>query len=113
MSKEQVSMSKSKRHESGDGHRWTVARKKEVVMRLLRGEPIDEVSRDAGIEVMRLEQWRDRALTGIDAGLKERDSDPLEGENMRLKAKLGEIMMENELLRKKPSGNFIPGKWAR
>jgi len=33
-------------------------RKREVVLRLLRGEPLDAVSREVGVEVYRLEQWR-------------------------------------------------------
>lgn len=95
------------------GPRWTVSRKKEVVLRLLRGEPIDEVSRSIGVEVSRLEEWREKALHGMDAGLKERENDPLADENMRLKAKLGEVLMDYELLRQKPSGNFIPGRSSR
>ena len=99
--------------ENERGPRWTVARKKEVVLRLLRGEALDAVSRSAGIEISRLEKLRDRALAGMESGLKEREKDPLSEENMRLKAKLGEVLMDCELLRQKPSGNFIPGRWAR
>src|SRR5437763_11959645 len=42
--------------------RWSAARKRDVVLRLLRGESIDTVSRQIGIEPFRLEQWRERAL---------------------------------------------------
>ncbi len=35
--------------------RWGANRKKEVVLRLLRGEPIDALSRELGIETYRLE----------------------------------------------------------
>jgi len=35
-----------------------------------RGEPIDALSRELGVEIYRLESWRDRALAGMDAGLK-------------------------------------------
>jgi transposase len=93
--------------------RWNVARKKEVVLRLLGGEPLDAVSREVGVEVVRLERWKEKALRAIDVGLKTRNGDPLAEENHLLKAKLGEIMMENELLRKKPSGTFMPGRWKR
>jgi hypothetical protein len=41
------------------------------VLRLLRGESIDAVSREIGVEIYRLEQWRDLALQGMDANLKE------------------------------------------
>ncbi len=35
--------------------RWSVNRKKEVVLRMMRGEPIDALSRELGIEAYRLE----------------------------------------------------------
>jgi len=49
------------------GQRWSLARKREVALRLLRGERIDVLSRELGVEIYRLERWRDRALVGIDA----------------------------------------------
>ena len=42
----------------GLGQRWTVARKREVVLRLLRDEPVQLLSRQLGVEIFRLEQWR-------------------------------------------------------
>lgn len=51
------------------GQRWSLARKREVALRLLRGESIDALSRELGVEIYRLERWRDRALAGLDAGL--------------------------------------------
>ena len=59
--------------------RWSANRKKQVVLRLLRGEPVDAISREVSVPIYRLEEWRERALAGIDAGLKERENDPLEG----------------------------------
>ena len=41
----------------GLGQRWTVARKREVVLRLLRDEPVQLLSRQLGVEIFRLEQW--------------------------------------------------------
>ena len=35
--------------------RWSAARKKEVVLRLLRGEPVDAVSRDVAVPIYKLE----------------------------------------------------------
>ncbi|MCK7501149.1 MAG: hypothetical protein MZW92_71760 [Comamonadaceae bacterium] len=58
--------------------RWSAGRKKEVVLRLLRGEALDAVSREVSVPIYKLERWRERALAGIDAGLKERDNDPVE-----------------------------------
>jgi hypothetical protein len=50
--------------------RWSTGRKKEVVLRLFRGEPVDAISREVAVPIYKLELWRDRALAGIDAGLK-------------------------------------------
>ena len=82
--------------------RWRAGRKREVVLRLLRGESIEAVSRQIGVEPFRLEQWRERALAGLDAGLKERAEDgPLQAELDAAHQRLGELGMENELLRAK------------
>src|SRR5580692_10234192 len=81
---------------------WSAARKREVVLRLLRGEPIEAVSRQIGVEPYRLEQWRGPALAGLDAGLKERpQDDPVESGLSAAYKRLGELGMENELLRAK------------
>ena len=48
----------------GLGQRWTVARKREVVLRLLRDEPVQLLSRQLGVEIFRLEQWREKAIGG-------------------------------------------------
>jgi transposase len=80
--------------------RWSAGRKKEVVLRLLRGEPVDAVSREVSVPIYKLEQWRDRALAGIDAGLKERENDPLEAKLDDANRRIGELVMEVEILRK-------------
>lgn len=78
--------------------RWTASRKIEVVLRLLRGESLDALSRELGIEVYLLEEWRSKALQGMESGLKARVEDPLEVELDKAKKRLGELLMENELL---------------
>lgn len=80
--------------------RWSAGRKKEVVLRLLRGESVDAISRDVSVPIFKLEQWRDRALAGIDAGLKERENDPVERQLDEAKRRIGELVMEVEILRK-------------
>ena len=65
-----------------DGTRWSANRKKDVVLRLLRGESLEAVSRDVGVELYRLEQWREQALAGMEAGLRERGGDPVARELM-------------------------------
>ena len=39
--------------------RWSAQRKVDAVMRLFRGEDLDSVSRDLGIESYRLNEWRE------------------------------------------------------
>jgi hypothetical protein len=70
-----------------------------VVLRLLRGESLDALSRELGVEIYRLEEWRERALAGMDLGLKDRQGEPLVGELDAAKRHIGELSMENELLR--------------
>ncbi len=80
--------------------RWSAGRKKEVVLRLLRGEPVDAVSREVSVAIYKLERWRDRALAGIEVGLKERENDPLEKQLDEANRRIGELVMEVEILRK-------------
>ena len=82
----------------GRGGRFSVGRKREAVLRLLRGEDLDSVSRDLGLTAARRSQWREQFLAGGEANLKARESDPQVQENQRLQAKIGELLMENELL---------------
>ena len=81
------------------GQRWSLARKHEVVLRLLRGEPVEAVSRQVGVPVWRLERWRARALAGLKTGLRERSEDPAERELAEAHRRIGERSMEVELLR--------------
>ncbi|MEX3582824.1 MAG: helix-turn-helix domain-containing protein [Burkholderia sp.] len=79
--------------------RWSVGRKRAVVLRLLRGESIDAVSREVGVTIAELEQWRELALAGIEAGLKSRQTDPLEVKLKEAVHRVGELTMEVEMLR--------------
>lgn len=83
------------------GQRWSVMRKREVVLRLLRGESLEALSRELAVEIHRLQRWRDRALSGIDESLREREGDPLQGELDAAIKRVGELSMENELLRER------------
>ena len=78
--------------------RFSVQRKMAIVARLLRGEPLDLVARQTNVSVARLTEWRERALAGAATALKERDRDDRDDEISRLKSKVGEITMDNELL---------------
>ena len=47
------------------GQRWTVRRKQEAVFRLLRGEPVELLSRELGVEVYRLARISHTSRPGI------------------------------------------------
>ena len=81
-----------------EGQRWSAARKREVVLRMLRGESVDALSRELSIEIYRLEQWREKALSGIDESLKKRQNDPVQTELNQAMRRIGDLSMENELL---------------
>ena len=81
------------------GQRWSVGRKREVVLRLLRGESVELLSRELGVPLYKLEQWRQKADTALDGALKEREADPAAGELAAAMQRIGELSMENELLR--------------
>ena len=81
------------------GQRWSLSRRRDVVLRLMQGEPVEDLSRRLAVPVWKLEEWRQRGLAGIDAGLRERDDDPKERELAEAHRRIGELSMENELLR--------------
>jgi transposase len=67
--------------------------KKQVVLRLLPCKPVDAISREVSVPIYRLEEWRGHALAGIDAGLKERENDPLEAKLDEATRRVGELVM--------------------
>ena len=92
-------------HNAGDGAavagpvgRFSARRKLAVVQRLLRGEALEKVSRELNVPTHRLSQWRDRVLEAGMSALKEQERDARDDEIARLKAKIGDITMSNELL---------------
>jgi len=58
--------------------RWSSRRKMEVVLRVLRGEDLDALSRELGVTASRLAQWRDTFLDGAMAALKSRKGDHID-----------------------------------
>ena len=88
----------------GDGpaperrRRMSAGRKQDAVLRLLRGEALELLSRELGVTAAELSGWRDAFLAGGAASLRSRPADARDGEIGRLKAKVGELTMANELL---------------
>jgi transposase-like protein len=83
---------------SGERGRWSSKKKMDVVLRLLKGEDLDALSRECRVTASTISKWRDDFLEAGQSGLKTRPSTPAEDETQRLKAKVGELMMEYELL---------------
>ena len=83
----------------GPGQRWSAGRKRDVVLRLLRGESLDAVSREVGVELYRLEDWKERALAGLELGLRDQAGEPAALD--AAKRHIGELSMEVELLRER------------
>src|SRR4029450_14057379 len=77
--------------------RWSAPRKTEVVLRVIRGEAIDDVAREIEVPVHEVEEWRRVFLEGGPQGLKRRGVDPEERELRRLQAKIGDMTMRLEL----------------
>ena len=91
-------MPKSSRAPSSERGRFSAKRKADAVMRLLRGEDLDTLSRELGVLASTLSGWRDRFLSAGRSGLKTRPADGRDEEIRRLQAKVGELTMDNELL---------------
>ena len=81
----------------GRGGRFSAGRKREGVMRLLRGEDLESVSRAVGITAARASHGRAQVLAAGQAGLQSRAPDARDEDHRRLQAKLGELLMEPEL----------------
>src|SRR5918912_3228011 len=101
--------------------RFSAPRKLAAVTRLLRGEPLETLARELNVTAARLSEWRDRALAGAEAAMKERERDGRDEELLHLKAKLGGVTMANELLERKiaaleagrPLGRRRSRRWFR
>jgi predicted RNase H-like nuclease (RuvC/YqgF family) len=81
--------------------RFSARQKTEVVLRLLRGEALDLLSRELGIPAARLTTWREAFLDAGQEAMKTQPLDSRDREIGRLRAKLGESTMAMELLREK------------
>ena len=85
----------------GRGGRMSRQRKCDAVLRLLRGEDLELISRSLGVTAATLSGWREVFLAGGEASLATRPADGAALESARLKARLGEMLLERELLEAK------------
>jgi transposase-like protein len=92
-------------HEPAGGYRsrprWSAGKKLDAVLRLLRGGPLEALSRELGVEAHRLAAWRDDFLEGGKEALKgQRPDRSGDGRALRqAERKVGQLTMENEVLR--------------
>jgi transposase-like protein len=81
--------------------RISAGRKQEAVLRILRGEDLELVSRELGVTAADLSSWRDSFLVAGAAALKSRPEDSRNRELRAMKEKIGDLTMANELLETK------------
>ena len=81
-----------------DRGRFSAKRKREAVLRLLRGEELDLVSRELGVNGSTLSKWREPFLEGGLGALRSRARDERDERIRELERKLGHVTMDNELL---------------
>jgi transposase len=85
----------------GRGGRMSRQRKTAAVLRLLRGEDLEAVSRALGVTAATLTKWRDAFLAAGEAALATKPTDGEALESERLKARLGDMLLAHELLEQK------------
>ncbi len=84
----------------------------------MRGEAAELLSRELGLPLYKLEQWRQTAEAALEGALKEREADPADGQLAAAMRRIGELSMENELLRARidrpgPLGRRRSRRWPR
>ena len=85
----------------GRGGRMSRQRKSAAVLRLLRGDDLETVSRSLGVTAATLSGWREAFLAAGEAALSTKPVSGEELESERLKAKLGAALIERDLLNEK------------
>jgi transposase len=95
----------------------SAGRKQSAVLRLLRGEDLELVSRELAVTAAELSAWRSAFLAAGEASLRSRPADGRDHEIGRLKAKVGDLTMANELLEGKiehlEAGRPLPRRRSR
>lgn len=97
--------------------RWTAKRRSALVLSILRGETsVQEAARQHGLTVADVEEWRDRFLGGAENALRSRprDEEALKEEEIkRLKQKVGELVMDNDILKAAIEVKGLPSPFLR
>jgi transposase len=85
-------MAKKKRQMAGT--------KEQAVLRLLRGEDMETVSRETGFQLHELADWREKYMKAGREGLKIRPGDPVNAELQQAKLLIAQQALEIEILKK-------------
>jgi transposase len=85
----------------GRGGRMSRQRKREAVVRRRGGVYLDPAARPGGVPPATLSDWREAFLAAGEASLATRPATGEALETERLKARLGEMLLERELLEAK------------
>ena len=89
--------------------RWTAKRRSALVLEILRGDvSVAEAARKYGLTVAEIEDWRERFLSGAENALRSRPLDEdaqKEREIKRLKQKVGELVMEVDIVKEAVKGH--------
>src|SRR6185312_7954978 len=89
------------KNDTNDRGRFSAKRQSEAVLRLLRGEDLDALTRELGVTAATLSTWRQAFLDGGTSAMKSRPADDRDELVARLQAKVGQLTMDNELLGQK------------
>lgn len=89
--------------------RWTAKRRSALVLEILRGTTtVVEAARKHALTVAEIEQWKERFLSGAENALKTRplDDEALKDQEIkRLKQKVGELVMDIDILKEASKPN--------
>ena len=106
-----------KNEETGEERdRWSSKKKMAAVLRLLKGEDLDALSRELKVNAATLSSWREVFLASGLTGLKSRELDSRDHKIMQLQKALGEIALNLEISREinrvyeRKHGPLVPGK---
>lgn len=96
-------------HNENNPKRWTAKRRAALVIDILRGSTtVVEAARAHGLTVAEIEQWKERFLSGAENALRTRPLDDeafKEQEIKRLKQKVGELVMDLDILKEATKTN--------
>lgn len=85
--------------EVGGSGRWSAKRKVAAVLRLLKGEDLDTVSRELKVTASTLSEWREVFLANGLAGLKSREVDGRDEKIAALEKALAEAALDLSISR--------------